>query len=638
MHQVSKTIINAIGISCIICTFYLLSFNGIPNGSDEELYASAARNFALNGALSAGQLYGNLRLEGNYHGVEPAFSMLASFWYRFMIQFPVGRLQGFYLLPIFCISIAAGVIIILADQLGFSHSTGIVSGILFGVGTIAWPYTKYFFREALLVLFFVLCILCFEMMFKKHLKGGIFFLWFALFVVLLILSVLTKIMAIFLIPAFFIMFLVRKIRDHQWNLKFWLLCSASILAFFVLGIYLLVQKATDANAFYRYTGSFLADAIARYREISHDHFMEAILAPLISPWKGIFIYSPPCLLAILAVIQKNNRNAIYLFILPLVATLGFLIVQALAYDDEWWSATWSSRFLLPVIPLFIIAALPWVETTLHAKKLSRYIALLIVSMLGMLIQVGAVVFHEFSYDLLLFDELQQDFPDKVVWNFSKMPVFGQWKLAFNGTEPALLFWRVFTAQPIMVMVIVFVGFVFVVGILYILKQNSKNELANHNAYLFLFTSLAIQISLIALVFNLSVYDPFYFSSHLGDLKKICIQLNQLEKPADAVVVKPYSGDTWYYFMNNDCAKAEWFSLPFGSQMASSLRTKALAYDLLTKKLIDSKRIWLVNQTWDSNEDMTDRIFSDSGFYVVSQQRYTLDDSKIIFSLYSRKSK
>ncbi len=100
IRQTPRTIINSIGICCITFTLYLLSFNGIPIGSDEELYASVARNLVFNGGLNAGQLYGNLRLEGNYHGVEPAYPVLASFWYRFISQFQVGRLQGFYLLPI----------------------------------------------------------------------------------------------------------------------------------------------------------------------------------------------------------------------------------------------------------------------------------------------------------------------------------------------------------------------------------------------------------------------------------------------------------------------------------------------------------------------------------------------------------
>jgi len=637
MRQIPQTLINVIIIFCITFTLYLLSFNGIPIGSDEELYASAARNFVLNNDLNAGQLYGNLRLEGNYHGVEPAYPILASLWYRLIIQFPIGRLQGFYFFPIFCISAAAAVIVILARQLGFSLTASTVAGIMFGLGTIAWPYSKYLFRETLLVLLFMLCWLCFEILIRKDLTFWKIFLWSGAFVSLVALSVLTKITAVFIIPAFIIMFLTRKISNRKWNLKSWFILGAGSIAFLALGMFLLAQKTTDISLFYRYTGSFIADAIARYRGTSYNHFWEALIAPLVSPWKGIFVYSPPCLFAFLSIFQKNNWKSLYLFILPFVTTLGFLSIQALAYNNEWWTATWSSRFLLPVVPLFIIAALPWLETTLQERNQLRVFIFRMVSVVGVLIQIGAVIFHASSYDGILFNEFQQDFPEKIIWSIPHMPIWGQWKLALTGTEPALLLWRDFAAQPTLVIMVTLAGFIFVAGMLFFLKQNLKDEQVHQSNYSPLFTSLGIQFSLFVLALNLSTYDPFYLSSHSSDLRKICTQLNLNQEYLDAVVVKPYTGDVWYYFMNNDCTKTEWFSLPFGSQIESSPEIKALAYNLFTTRLMISDRVWLVNQTWNS-EDGTDKIFSSNGFHLISQEQYSLPDSQIIFSLYSRKSK
>ncbi len=131
---------------------YLLSFSAVPISDDEQLYASAARNLAVNGRLSAEQLYGNIRLRGSYHGVEPAFPALASIWYRAFLGAGFGHLQSLYLLPVLVTGLAAGLIAIIAYQLGFSNITGITAGLFYGLSSMAWPYAKTLFREPLMAL------------------------------------------------------------------------------------------------------------------------------------------------------------------------------------------------------------------------------------------------------------------------------------------------------------------------------------------------------------------------------------------------------------------------------------------------------------------------------------------------------
>src|SRR5512143_4276 len=131
---------------------YLLSFSGLPISDDEELYASAARNLAVTGRLSAEQLYGNARLAGSYHGVEPAFPAVASLWYRLFLHSGLGHLQTMYLLPIFCTALSAALIVIIACQLGFQVMVGAAAALLYGLSSTAWPYAKTLFREPLIAL------------------------------------------------------------------------------------------------------------------------------------------------------------------------------------------------------------------------------------------------------------------------------------------------------------------------------------------------------------------------------------------------------------------------------------------------------------------------------------------------------
>ena len=134
-------------VTSVTALAYLFSFSGRPISDDEQLFASASRNLAILGRLSAEQLYGNLRLRGSYHGVEPAFPWLASLWFRLFQFSGWGHLQSLYLLPILFTSLSAGLLVILAIQFGYSEKTGVAAGLLFGLSTMAWPYAKTFFRE-----------------------------------------------------------------------------------------------------------------------------------------------------------------------------------------------------------------------------------------------------------------------------------------------------------------------------------------------------------------------------------------------------------------------------------------------------------------------------------------------------------
>lgn len=631
MRERTGTILSyCIWVATFTLIIYLLSYNGIPAGSDEELFASVSRNIALNGTTNAWQLYGNHRLESGYHGVEPAFPVLASILYRFVGLFPVGRLQSLYLLPIVLIATTNGLIVFLAVQLGFSIRTGVVGGLLFGLSTMAWVYSKYYYRESLLVFLFVLSWVCFENIFSTETLTRKPKMLPVALAGLLILCILTKVMAISFIFAFFVLALAKVLTGRLRNKNIAPIFVTGILGILGIIIFLSFQKSTDENIFYRYTGSFINDAWVRYKGMSYDHLWEAFLAPLFSPWKGIFIYSLPCLLAFFSLFEKKKPKYRDLFILPGVTTTGFLIIQGLAYNDMWWTSNWSSRFLLPTIPLFIIAALPWIEATLQFRNKYRIFFLSTIAILGSLIQLSAVLFHSVTYDHLLLTQFQNEFPDRVIWSIYEMPLWAQWKLVGSQTQPALLLWRVFPINSTLSVMFIVLGLSLLGWLFFLLKK----EITVHVFSLKIFFGLVGITSLFFLFINISSQDPFYYSPRFQDLKTICSRIRSGVKSSDVLIVKPYRGDAWFYFMNNDCTLNEWYSLPFSIDIDRVPAARDLTVRLFDEVLVYSNRVWLVDQVWNSDTEI-DSLLLENKFSLINNTEYFLPDSRVLLSLYER---
>lgn len=356
-----NTVLSMVCVFSLAVGCYLLSFSGVPISDDEELYASAARNLAVTGKINAEQLYGNSRIAGSYHGVEPGFPGVMSLWYRLFLHTNFGHLQSLYLLPILFTGCSAALIVLIASQLNFP-ATGIAGGILFAFSTMAWPYAKTLFREP-----FIAFLLLSGLAVYLHLTSTKRRWWMVIGLaglLIIILAVLTLTKVTMVVAAFALLFNLfftqTNMNKYKRQAGAGAVALAGIVILILLFFYLASFHATDSDIFYRFTGTFLHDALGRLTSISHSHLLEALLAPLISPWKGLFFYSPVCILGLVSLVRYGRRMPV-LFILPFSILIVLLLNQALAYDGEWWTPTWGSRFLVPVIPLLIVASLPVIE-------------------------------------------------------------------------------------------------------------------------------------------------------------------------------------------------------------------------------------------------------------------------------------
>lgn len=607
-------------------TLYLLSFSGVPISDDEELYASAARNLAINGKINAEQLYGSLRLKGSYHGVEPGFPAIASVWYRLFLRTKFGHLQSLYLLPILLTGSSVALISLIATQLNYSNKVGAVAALLYGLSTMAWPYAKTFFREPLIAFLLLCCLFVFIILSKKshHLLGTV--LIAVVLLLLLGLLFLTKVVMIGVAFAFFIVFLYRGLKEHRGQYVILLVCGSGILAGLIL--FILSPKATDSDVFYRFSRTFLYDALTRLFSISHAHFWEALLAPLFSPWKGLFFYSPAGLLGLVSFVRYGRRR-LELFFLPISVLAILLLSQALAYDSEWWTPTWGSRFLLPVIPLLVISSLPVIEEL--TKRPKGLVILGCLFTVGALIQLPAILFNsaEFTSSTYL---NEATFPAGYVWNIIKTPIVNQWR-SIATQQPDLLLWRSASTHPALDFLIVVLALGIITTLTIYLRRNLMSQIANEKHIGLSLASWVAGIALISiLMLRIGSFDPAYYSN---ELQPMCSFISNNIKAGDIMIVRPYPGPAWQYFMNYECGQKTWYSLPYKTESTANSDAIALLRNIATQSVVSGSGIWFIDQFWSQSfEPQTEGLPLNN--YNLSYKKYFYNTFNIFAGYYTSK--
>ncbi len=629
-NTISNTIIVIACIFCLTVTFYLISFSGVPISDDEQLYASAARNVATNGRISAEQLYGNLRLNGSYHGVEPAFPVLASIWYRLFLHTDFGHLQSLYLLPIFFTAASSAMITLIASQLKYQNQTGAIAGILFGLSTMAWPYAKTLFREPLISLLLLCSLSTFLLIIMKDRHILAILSLAVVFSMLLVLLFLTKVAMLIVPLAFFIIwiFIRQGIKERREQKIVVIVCALIIVL--ELFFYLLSPKATDSNIFYRFSNSFLRDAIVRLISIPHSHLLEALFAPLVSPWKGLIFYSPVCLLGVASFV-RFRKNRPELIILPVSTLIALLLIQALAYDNEWWTPTWGSRFLLPVIPLMIVASLPIIEELVDGKRGKIILGSLFV--IGFLIQLPAIFFNsaEFTATTYLPEE---SLSSSFIWSFFKTPIITQWA-SIETQQPDLLLWRTFITHPTMALtILILVIGLITISIFYLYKALIGNIFYKGQTGLYLGISIFAVPLITILILHMGSFDPLY---HSQEFEQICIFINNNIQPGNTVIVRPYPGPAWQYLMNNECGQKIWYSLPNNDDTPSKPNVLDQLSELAAQDVSTNSGIFLIDQFWSTPFTLESEEITLINYDLI-YKRYFNDSYGIFVGFYAPKSK
>jgi hypothetical protein len=340
----------------------------------------------------------------------------------------------------------------------------------------------------------------------------------------------------------------------------------------------------------------------RYRsEYPYEQIPAALLGMLFSPGKGLFMYSP-CLLLASIPSARHNRPEKDRFLFALLALVGLLLGQATAYGSDWWNTTWGTRFLLPIIPFLILAALPWIDQALHASKRWPRYALGFLIGVSILIQLGGVLVSAASYVTDLY--LEKAVPDigLTIWQFQHAPLIQHWRLLFSGYGPDLAAWRVFPFATPLVVISVALGLAIAATSLVLLKRFSRHPITSWSRRLVILLPLIAALLVPTLMLTAYRHDPQYAAYRL-DILEADKHLAENAREGDVLLVYPYLGADWYYFIDFYRGELPWYSLPPDFPIGGEEATT----DLVRSLYESYARVWLLAEV-SPEESATTRAF------------------------------
>ncbi len=260
---------------------------------------------------------------------------------------------SFSLFNSFVTALSALIFFIISRRL-YSQKTSFLITLFYGMGSMAWPYSRYFFNQpltalCLLIAFYALYLYIQTASFKHLILSGSFIGF----------SILTRTDNLIVIPVFFLYLLLSLKNEQQTRPNL-----LKTIAVFFLPIVLSVMMVALYN-FIRFDSFFQTG----YGDLKNSEFyspIEGLYGMLFSSGKSIFLYNP--ILFLLPFCLKDfflrRKNEAIL--------CGLLFFVFLFTYSGWgcWDGggTWGPRFLLPIIPFLILPMGLFIEEKRGFKK------------------------------------------------------------------------------------------------------------------------------------------------------------------------------------------------------------------------------------------------------------------------------
>jgi len=572
----------------LLCAVYALSYGGAFTVDDEHLFASGALSLAERGRFEVPQVYGNTRIQGEYRDVEPGQVVLGSLLVRWADFIHLGRVQSMFLLNIGITALTAIVVYATLLVLNYSLSVAVVGALLYGLTTLAWVYATTYYRDPLAALALAVAYLGFEVAFTPNRSKAGRWWGAALCVVGLIGGLLAKSTVMVALVIFPLVALIRLPREQlTWAKLKWPLVAAAIVTLALIGLSLTISSTGPFN---RFSWSYLTSLLGYFIQAPHPAFIEAFLGPLVSPGKSLFLYSPILCLALPSLyLARNNHRGQPL--LPWFTLFALIILQALFYDAGWFGDTnYGLRFLLPALPLMIVACAPVLERAVAEGRGAWRWALATLGLAGIFVQVAGVLINARTYYATLFQIDSVHVPYLAAWNPATSAILGHWQLILAGTAWNLALTRDGSLAPLGVSVAI-IGWLIVLGLsAWMLWRPSLNRSWQVGA-----TIGATSLLLLLPVVMLNAYrnDPLYSSSEASFTQATDYLANH-SKRGDVVFVEHYGAPLWHYFMNTARLPVIWYSLPLEVATPNAPPSDLALETLLNRLKPATCRIWLVN--------------------------------------------
>jgi len=592
----------------ILLCAYVLVFSGFSSTDDEQLFIVITENLTYSRGYSALPLFGNDRLQGQAGGVEPLHPIIGIPSYILAGHFSIGKAQILYLLPALYTALTGALLVCIAERKGAPPKTAAMLGLLYGLGTIALPYARMNFREPLAALLITTAVLCLELdkNTQDHTWNRILFPFLSL--ISLGLAMLTKITTGVLIPFFILSYLAQKRIWKKENRTLMATIGLAAAVLLILAGFTL-WSILPVDSLSRFTPGFFNYIRYTLPRLPHDHFWLAVAGLLFSPGKGLFIYSPMLILSLVSPFLK--RTKLVDWITTMGALLGLTAVQALIYNDHWWSITWGTRALLPALPLAALAALPALDAGLNHSNRRIRLGTISLSVLGSFIQIGRLLVSDPVYANWAVQFTRREINALAQWNPHLMPLYQHWQLAFNGQPSDIAWFHLGSSGIGLVITIILMALIGILLNAILLTKKGKKR-----AFRIITALIVVFVLILTPIF--ARWDQRYYGG-VPVFNNTASEVCAVAEDGDLVLIDAYLKPFWWFYLNFGCSGPEWVGLPYIHDTAISEehfypRTAGIAF-LIHARLDDGNQVFLIQSPQGQSLSYSDK-FEELGFALV----------------------
>jgi len=358
----------ALSVGLFLFAVYLFVYRGGFHSVDEVAIYAVTESFAKFGKFNIDQIawiqwtttqaeaQGFFGVDGHVYSKKGlALSLAQAPLYRLALILPgIGMLQTVSLLNAFITAATAMLVFMFVHRLNYARRAAVFAALIFGLATIALVYAKYLFSEPLAGF---LLLLAAYMLFAYRQEDGLRHV--AIAGLAAGFAVMTRANNLFVLPVYglYLLWVVwRQASEsaNQRSSKTRIFAFIGPLVVFVLsvgfaGIILLAYNALRAGN-PTDTGYDLT--------LFSPNVLLGLYKLLFSPLRGLFVYTPILLLSLPGwwYLRKIHTAEAWLF--------AGIVVITLTLFSAWSSGeglSWGSRFLVPVIPFFVLSLAPIVE-------------------------------------------------------------------------------------------------------------------------------------------------------------------------------------------------------------------------------------------------------------------------------------
>lgn len=341
----------ALALSIFLLAIYFLTYSGDIHSSDGLSMLSVTESLVKRGDYDTNQILWMGLQQGTFgrggelysrKGIGTSLVALPLAWLGLIVPF-WGFVQTTLLLNVAVTALSGLLVFLYLQRLGYPWEVGLVVTLLFGLGTMAWPYSKYFFSEPLTGLALLAAAYLLLRFRESQATGDLVLAGTSLG-----LAIATRLATAAVAPLFLLPLLAYSLPRSRRLIP--------LLAAFLIPLILWGLLIGGYN-YLRFGNPLVTGYLPQ--ESFRTPFLTGLAGLLISPGRGLFLYCPILLAVLPAFPLFWRRHRI-----EGAFSLSMVTIYILLYS-KWfmWHGgfAWGPRLLVPIIPLLVIPLAPLVE-------------------------------------------------------------------------------------------------------------------------------------------------------------------------------------------------------------------------------------------------------------------------------------